>query len=78
MKYEKNLKTVSCQFREQHVKPVSPQFFKSMLFDDIKKIFLDVGYVEVCNNGDLLEANEIEEEFFSHHMNTLFPVVRTG
>ena len=34
----------------------------------MKKKFLDVGYVVVCNDHNLSEANEIDEEFVSHGM----------
>ena len=34
----------------------------------MKKIFLDVGYVVVCNDHNLSKSNEIDEEFVSHRM----------
>ena len=68
VKSEKNLKTVSYEFSMNRTKRVSPQTFKTMVFADMKRVFLDVGYVKVCNDHNLLEANDIDEEFVVHHL----------
>ena len=68
VKSEKNLKTVSYEFTMNRSKRVSPQTFKTMVFADMKRVFLDVGYVKVCNDHNLLEANDIDEEFVVHRL----------